>query len=450
MNIIFNDSSNNLGGVETFLNDLANLISIEHNVYFLVSDDNNYYKAQDRGGQFKYIYKNKTTSIEFRFNRSINLEKEYVMSQLDEEEYYVVISFYFSNFQYALAIFGDNSNFKLLHFWQHPQDWINNLFLAGNYNYAKAGLSFNKKKYNYQKRLLLKLQEKSADYCGLNKKLLEFNSFFYGIELRLNKNSFAFPTFSKCKKSDRNFTVQSSKSLKILWVGRFDWFKIGAIEYIAKSIDYLSNRFNNFNLTFDIVGHGQTKFEFFINELVCESVININFLGKINYSELPYLFAKYDLGIGMGITVKNMSDCSLPTILIDSIDHTNILEPACVWFFESEIDDSGDGYYHSLSGSVQKRSTLIDLIIPIIEAQSDLEDLSKKSKINFDENYSMQNSLTKFYNLINESNFCGTNYPPYIRPMIYKIGHIIYRRIPIKNRSLLLDLIRRLKSTNSM
>lgn len=441
MNIIINESNSNLGGVETFLSDLANSIYLNHNVYFLVNKDVSYFEFNDTRKRFKYIYKNVNFPIEYSTKRDIRLEKEFIKSQLDLSEEYFVISLYFFTFQYSLAIFGDDSNFKLLHFWSHPQQWINELYVIGDTNYVTNNIVKNTRKFLYQKNLLIELHEKFADYYTLNHSFINYNNWFYGTDLILNPNSFAFPVLSKCSQSNRHFNIQTSKTFKILWVGRFAWFKIDAIKYIIKSLEYLSANWSDYLIELTIVGYGEKKYEKLIIDFSNNSTIKINLTGKVDHEKLPQLFDQYDVGIAMGLTVRNMADCSLPAILIDQIDHNDIFKPSCDWLFDSEIDDLGDGHYQFISGRVQNKKTLINLLNSILMNELDLVYLSKKSKKFFDLNYSMENNLEIFFKFLNGSNFNGLNYKVYSRPFITKVLYKLYKKIPINQRMFLRSII---------
>ena len=441
MNIIFNHYTTKVGGVETFLEDLASLLCIDHDVYFLVDKPDSYIQVRDKYGRFSYLYKKNNTPIEYQSKREISIEKDNLKSQLDLNKNYFVISLYFFTFQYSLAIFGDDINFKLLHFWNHPQNWINELYLIADNGYVTNNDIKKVKKYLYQKNLLIELHEKFADYYTLNHSFINYNNWFYGTDLILNPNSFAFPVLSKCSKSNRHFNIQTSKTFKILWVGRFAWFKIDAINYIIKSLEYLSANWIDYLIELTIVGYGDKKYEKMIIDFSNNSTIKINLIGKVDYEKLPQLFDQYDVGIAMGLTVRNMADCSLPAILIDQIDHDDIFKPSCDWLFDSEIDDLGDGHYQLISGRVQNKKTLIDLLNSILINELDLGYLSKKSKKFFDLNYSMENNLEKFFKFLNGSNFNGTKYKVYSRPFIIKVLYKLYKKIPINQRMFLRAII---------
>ena len=441
MKIILNDSNSNIGGVETFLEDLASLLSVEHDVFFLVDNHESYYEKNDLEKKYRYIYKNNTTLVEYLNERDLKVEIDYIHAQLDMDDEYFVISFYFSTLQYAMATFGDRTNFKLLHFWSHPQSWINSLALMGRRKFVDSKTIINKKKYNYQRDLLNKINEKRADFCGLNKTLLEFNNWFYDINLTLNPNSFGFPTFSKCIETTKTFEFRESRILKVLWVGRFDWFKNKSIEYIVRSLEYINNQQMNVTLILDIIGYGSERYLKEVTCLVKHSDLNINILQAVEYDCLPELFRQYDLGIAMGLTVKNMADCFLPAILIDSIDKVDIFHPACDWLYNSDVDDSGDGYYSSIFGHKNKKKTIIDLINPIIEEEIDLKEISIRNKSFFDENYSMQNNLTRIIFLLENSGFSGLNFRIYRRPLLIRLIYMLLKKLIGRHKASFLKFV---------
>lgn len=449
MNIIINESGNFLGGVETFLGDLATLLHQKNNIYFLVAKENNYFEKNDSKHKYKYIYKRKSTPIEYLNQKNIKLERNFVNSQLDTNNEFIVISLFFSSLQYAMAVFGDNQNIKLLYFWQHPQHWVEEVSLLFDTPYITSNTKVKRKKFNYQKKLLLALQENYADYCGLNKGIINYNSWFYETTLTLNPNSFPFPVLSKCTQSSRYNDIQEKSKLKVLWLGRFDYFKNDAIRYIYKSLENLSNIFPNYIFEFSLVGYGLKEYEEEIIHLANHSKVKTNLLGKVDFEKIPKLFAKYDLGIGMGLSVKHMADCSLSTILIDSINHSDIQIPSCNWIFDAGIDDAGDGYYQQISGSSVSRKTLIELLNPILNGLTNLNEISKKSKYFFDEHYSMENNLVPLLYLISESKFCGLNHEVYSATLIEKLVYIYNSKFPHWIKKILKPIYVKLRPTIS-
>jgi hypothetical protein len=153
----------------------------------------------------------------------------------------------------------------------------------------------------------------------------------------------------------KNVNLLDSRQLKIIWVGRFVWFKITSIEYIIKSLEYLSNNYISSNISLDIIGYGNKESEDELIKLIDNTLLNVNILGGVDYDQLPEIFEQYDIGIGMGLTIKNMADCALPSILIDSIKEADVNLPCCEWFHNSDIDDAGDGFYGVVSGLENKK-----------------------------------------------------------------------------------------------
>ena len=446
MNIILNDSGNNLGGVETFLNDLARLLAPEHKIFFIVNDNKSYYERENDKNLFGFIYKKRSSSIEFLSNRDIIAERDFIKSQLDMSLDYYVISFYFYSFQYALAIFAEQSNIKLLHFWSHPLSWIRSLHLFGRSRFIVSKSSINKKKFDYMRGLLSELNKRNADYCGKSYDTLNFNNWFFGTNFALNPYSFPFPTLSKCTDLKKSRDFHNSNHLKLIWVGRFVWFKNKSIEYIIKSLEYLSIQYPGVILEFALVGYGSKHVEQSIKKIIDDSIIKINLIGRVEYSQLPNLFKDFDIGIGMGLTIKNMADCSLPSILIDSLNFVDINSSSCNWIYDSDLDDAGDGIYQKILGLGNEKKTLINLITPIVEKRIDLIDISKKSKDFYERYYSMQNNLDNFYNLLAKSTFHGTDYKIYRRPILMWIIYSIVKTLIGRNKTSFLRLVYRINS----
>jgi hypothetical protein len=429
MRIIINHHSGDIGGIETFFFDLANLLINDHEVFFLCNEKDNFYETNNIDNRIIFIYKNDITPVEFMSKKAIRNEETNILQYFDMNQEYYVISMRFPDLQYAMSIFGGFFNFKLLHFWNHPMAWISHLYMFGLSKYVTKRIVINKTKYNYQRSLLKELELKFADYQGMNIKSLEYNNWFYDLDCSLNPNSFSIPVLSKCTNQRETNNFMELKSLRVLWVGRYDWFKLEAIAYIVESLEKLSYGFLNHKISLDLAGYGSVDQEIIIEKLKANSSLSINILGKIEYSNLTKLFENYDIGVAMGLTVKNMADCNLPSILIDSMNVSNVEVKSCSWIFDIN-DDAGDEIYFNIAGQSSNRKSLYDLIHPILEGKEDLFELSRKSKNFFDKNYSMQKNLPKLLYLLTSSQFAGLNYKIYRRSFIIRTIYYYYHLLP--------------------
>lgn len=443
MNIIINDYSTNIGGIETYLYDLAELLSENHNVIFLVDNNDSYYEVNKGSKHYTFIYKKNLYKVEYLSKNSILNERSYIQSHFDENLDYYVISFRYPDLQYALAVFANKHNFKLIHFWSHPMSWISSLYLFGRNNYVTSKISKNRNKFQYQQRLRVHLNENKADYCGLNKAVLHYNNWYYGTNLGFNPNAFNFSTRSKCELQNKDGFNSKVNMIKFVWVGRYEWFKINAINYIIGSLEMMDLNFKDFKISLDLYGYGSLEQERIINDVARNSSIFIRNMGKVEYANLPEILGKYDVGISMGTTVKNMADCSLSCILIDSINNNDITNTACSWFFDTE-DDSGDALYLEASGyQLTNRKTLTDLLTPVFKKNMDLNEISIKCKKHFMDNFSMKENLPKLLNLLSRSEFSGLDFEVYRRGFLIRYSYKIYKFL---DRTLNKDIAEKLKS----
>lgn len=446
MNIIINASNKNVGGVETFFTDLAIELSKIHLVFFLVDSNENYYSRNlDSTLNIHYIYKGRTSEVEYLYLSQIKKEKHYLLNQIDLSLDYIIISPYFQSFQYSLAIFGDLLNFQLFHIWSHPNSWIKTISFLKPVKFLTSKKFIKSKKYLYQRKLLTTLNSNKANFFG-SSAIVNYNNWLYEVDLQ---NEFDFPLLVKSKASidTKRISYKSGvNTLRVLWLGRFNWFKNESIIHVFKTLEYLQTQYIDFVISFDIAGYGEKHDLEYLVKNIKSDILSVNFLGAIDFSNLGTLFLKYDIGIGMGLTVKNMADFSLPAILIDSLSNSDISQLSSIWFYNSDLGDSGDNFYNVVSGSeVYTRYTLLELIEDIILNITKLNDLSVLCKSHFDFNYSLSRNLKKLEGALLKSEFNGKNFQIYRHNLIvinaYQITYYIVKR----NKTFFLKLLKLLR-----
>ena len=97
--------------------------------------------------------------------------------------YHVIVP-YFDALQFAMAVFGDQNNFKIMHLWAHVQSWCTTLKIKNNDWFTKE--RYTNSKYMYQKKLLEVLKDNGADFYS-SRSVTVFNSWYYGLDINLDR-----------------------------------------------------------------------------------------------------------------------------------------------------------------------------------------------------------------------------------------------------------------------
>ena len=317
MNLIFIDSNEVIGGIEALFIELAKNLSSKNKIFFIVHNNDNVYKKHlFQAPNIELVLRKVYKPVEYFSANEIKIEKRNISNYFNNEEEYCVIAPYFDSLQFAMAVFGDSSNFKLMHLWAHPQSWCTTLKIKNNDWFTRDKIKNSK--YKYQKKLLETLYVEGADFYS-SRTVPVFNSWYYEIDINPSKVE-AVPIDSYNQLESWKYEKINLDSLSVLWVGRFDAWKNESIINIYETLERISRRYKEIKIRFDIVGYGNPKHEDYIRDRVFTNNVEVNFMGGVKPDNLPGLFLKYDLGIAMGLTVKKMGQIGLPSIIIDSFE----------------------------------------------------------------------------------------------------------------------------------
>lgn len=428
MNYIFVDSSIVLGGVETLLIELAKyLVNKDNKVYFTsYKTENIYINNLSEVDNIFFLYKQvEPKAIEFFSRRELKLEKHNILDQLDENQEYHVIAPYFDALQFAMAVFGDKKNFKLMHLWAHPQSWCTTLKLKNNDWFTKEKIV--NLKYMYQKKLLEALRDNGGDFYS-GRSVTVFNSWYYDIDINPQKvESLPIDSYNQIESWEYD---NNKNSLSVLWVGRFDAWKNEAIIHIYRTLELLAEKNKRVKIKFDIVGYGNPQHDAYIRNSVFSNHVQVNFIGGVKPENLPNLFSEYDLGIAMGLTVKKMAQVGLPTIVIDSFERGQAYIKNANWLFDTSEGDAGDGYYFNIAGhELKQRKKLIELLEEVTMNPCLLSQYSIRCKEFVDEHYSFERQSKAIMQTAINSTFAGLNFPIYRRNFATRIAYLGYKKI---------------------
>jgi len=427
MQYIFIDSNKKIGGIEKLFIDMALYLNqMGEEVYFLVEyEDSIYYRYLGQLENVHFIIRNSNIAIKFLSNKEIKNEKQYILNKLDTSKNYVVIAAYFKTFQQALAFFGSEKNFKLIHYWAHPQSWALELF-------TKKNIITKRKEnicYNYQRKLLQELDRRNADIRGSETGAI-YNNWFYNLQIdRENVIPLPIKKLKIATKESNTPNIENNKK-KILWCGRFTYFKNEAIIHIHKTLEKIAVEHKNLKLEYHIIGFGNSKNTTFVKKSIIPNKVKVIYHGMVNHEELIAYYLDCDIGIGMGTTIRQMALAGLPSIIIDSVNSENKQALKANWLYDSFVGDAGDNFYCEIAGhTLTYRTELKTLLDSIILDPEKLIKVGIECKNYVEKNHDEDLVMQKFINYVNNSTFNGVNYPLYRVNSLERLRRNILRKI---------------------
>lgn len=427
-NIIICASGAVIGGMEVlFSNYVRYLIDEKFNVFLLTkkTGSNIYYRLlKDINDRFTYIYYDNNDVMYSSLKRQSIIRNSVLeqISSLDFSKTYAVCG-YFQDIILMMTIFR-KTPVRLSMIWPHPLDWSSFNFLnRRKYNFKKTYSQL----HLYQRELLILMDKKCANYYT-SYSIFNFNNWYFDANLPKRKIQ-GLPIQNN---TGHPFTYHANKekdTLNILWVGRFDFYKNEAIKKIFRTLERLTKK-HDYKFRFNIVGGGLPKFEEDLKKVLKGHSIYVNYLGIVPPDCLNDVFSQNDLGIAMGVTVKQMGGSGLPAILIDSLSSSYNPENCCNWVYEIETGDDGDGlYYHHIGKELPYRRSLYDIIEEIIVNPNLLTEVSKRCKESILENYSYARQYKLMTDRVLSSSFLGEDMPLYRFGFVRRLYHKIRGRL---------------------
>jgi len=376
-----------VGGMEVlFSGYIKYLVSKNYNVYLITinTPNNIYFKLLEDIDNIKYIFRSQD-NILYMSSKNRTIERNNVRMQLQGLDYQNTFGVcgYFRDLLILMNIFH-NTETKITLIWPHPLDWTNYISFKHKQYYFKR--EKNSSLYKYQKLLLAKLDQNNASYYT-SYAIFDYNNWYYETALPERKIE-GLPIQKNAGVSFNYYRDEWKKEWSILWVGRFDYYKNDAICKIFETLEIIAAQ-KNIKFTFNIAGYGPDSFVADLHNRIKPTNVKVNYLGAIPPTELNTYFSQNDIGIGMGVTVKQMGFAGLPSILIDSLSERYEGENNCTWVFDIDTGDDGDGlYYQVMKKPLKNRKPLLELLCEVVDHPSLLNEYSKKCKEYIEKNYS--------------------------------------------------------------
>jgi len=339
---------------------------------------------------------------------------------------------YFNNLQITMMIFESFQHARLFTSFLHPESWPRAIFSWPSV-YGKSIRPLRKNSlYYYQRELLKKLDTGSANWF-MNDVTKKYHEFYYDVEL---PNSRVIPLPFDIPEIDPvvlNRSRKNSDILKVVWLGRFEYFKNPSIKKAYEALDRLTEKHKDLKVEFDLIGYGSEKYEKDIRkEVKTSGRLQVKYLGKIFPDRLPEVIAQYDVGVAMGTSALHIGVMGIPTIYVDASDENHYKEIKGCWLHREPIG-LGSGVYGDIAGfRIDGREDMRILFEEMIAAPNLLEDYGVKDRNYVIENYDENKIMPQIIDAWTSSTFSPGDmevyrYPP-LKRFIRRTARKILRR----------------------
>lgn len=380
------DSSSNVGGIETLIVRVVSyLLKNGLSVSLLFLNSNSYVNrvlTESKGVTrthfsipygLPYLSVNEGKGISERLNNCFSAESTLVLS---------------SNLSHLQLILHLNrSDVTVLNGFFHTESWVNELFVMHEKILPRKRNSL----WSYQRALLADLDYGAANWF-MSDVVKKYHEFYYDVEL---SNSRVIPLPFDIPEIDAVGFDNARKKrdmLKVLWLGRFEYFKNPSIKKTYEALEQLIEKHKDLKLEFDLIGYGSEKYEKDIRKVVKTSGrLQVKYLGKIFPDKLPEVITQYDVGVAMGTSALHIGGMRIPSILVDASDEKHINQIKGCWLHEAPVGFLGEGVYADICGyTVEARRGLLTFFEELLDLGTRSETIGNKcyeyTLENYDEN----------------------------------------------------------------
>jgi len=290
-NFVFYNPFIKVGGVSIlFIRFAKILLKKGHKVIFVDMNEGYMMKKKIKGVKFiNYNNPNQIPKNSILFLQSMPYWRINKLFQFEDEIKIIFYNLHPNNFSYNL-VSTQSKNFllvpfkKIINFLSFLKKKRLKYFL--DLLYQKKGLIFEDEFNFYNTNKLYNLKKRKANY----------------LPIFIENNGDKF--FNKKK-------INSSKNIKLVWLGRLEDFKIS----IIKQIFYSLNEIKNYSFDISLIGDGS-----YLNHLKDFSKqfhFNTYFLGEVDNTILKKTLKKYDICFAMYTSALESSKLGIPTICVD-------------------------------------------------------------------------------------------------------------------------------------
>lgn len=285
---------------------------------------------------------------------------------------FFVLCSYLINLQLANYIFNSSNRVHILSGVLHPEAWSTwhpDTGYDGNRAFKPRVID----DYWYFQRDLLRVLDTQNSLWYPNDIFRRYNEYYFDIELQC-KFLATVPVNLPHDVVPYRCNAESN-CLKLLWMGRYDFFKNESIKKIVESLNILSA--HKVIVEFHLIGYGDFSYSTEINVLQEIASFKMIQYGKKSEQEILQLISDngFDAFIAMGSSAYFFAALGLPVIAIDSAVKGYGRLVKCCWLADAadEFDEGSSLYLDLIGQKTAFRSDLLDMFRQIMLDKTQLE-----------------------------------------------------------------------------
>lgn len=290
---------------------------------------------------------------------------------------FFILSSYLINVQLTNYIFNSSTRVKVLSGVLHPEAW-STWHPDTGYDGHRAFKPRVIDDYWFFQRDLLNALDATNSLWYPNDIFRRYNEYYFDIELHCRflatvPVNLPQDVFNYCCNSESN-------RFKLLWMGRYDFFKNESIKKIVESLNILAS--DEIDIEFHLIGYGDFAYSSEVSALQQNTSFRMIQHGKKNEQEILQLIRdnQFDAYIAMGSSAYFFAALGLPVIAIDSaVKGYGRFVKGC-WLADAadEFDEGSSLYLDLIGQKTAFRSDLLEMFRQIMADKAQLEVHAKR------------------------------------------------------------------------
>ena len=288
-----------------------------------------------------------------------------------------VLCSYLINLQLTNYIFNSSTRVKILSGVLHPEAWSTwhpDTGYDGNRAFKPRVID----DYWFFQRDLLKALDTTTSLWYPNDIFRRYNEYYFDMELHCK---FLATVPVNLPQDVFSYRCNSeSNRLKLLWMGRYDFFKNESIKKIVESLNILAG--DEIDIEFHLIGYGDFTYSSEISSLQQNTTFRMIQHGKKNEQEILQLIRdnSFDAYIAMGSSAYFFAALGLPVIAIDSAvrGYGRFIKGCWLADAADEFDEGSSLYLDLIGQKTAFRADLVEMFRQIMADRTQLEVHAKR------------------------------------------------------------------------
>ncbi|WP_198468395.1 hypothetical protein [Acetomicrobium sp. S15 = DSM 107314] len=423
----------NLGGAETLLARIIRFLSRQNIKVIMITHENDFVysellTASEKGFVDIWCLPKTRKGVKYLYDEDI-LDLEHLGQGLRSaiKGTLCVYAPYFNNLQLAMTIFRKSEDVRILTSFLHPEAWPTSLFFSRLSRYKESIRPLKKNKLWHYQRNLLKILDKNNACWFMSDSVKSYHEYYYDVDL---PKSAVIPLPFDTKDHNAVWEGPSAHGIfRVVWLGRFDYFKNPSIKVIFDALQSLAEENKNTKIKFNLIGYGNKRYEKDIHSYLKSDKIEINYLGKIHVSELDDILVKHDVGIAMGTSSLHIGALGIPAINIEAGDEKSKKKIKGTWLFQQPKGLASDVYLEITGKSQVIGREIGCLLKQAMNNKELLPLLGEKCRKYVRNNYDENKIMPKLINIWESSSFSPEMFPIYREPIYYRVARSVIAKV---------------------